>query len=204
MNLNSNDLSSMGHALGLNEQQISQIQQNIQASQQPAVPGMFAQQPASYLPPPLPSNASVPSAPSAPPMPVSTIEAKFQQLDSPFVTVTPPTPSNLTQFGYSTFMSPGIDLCAHPERSRKRRLRARSGRSTGSFHLGPGQRAAPVAGSERRQRADRSGGSITSCRTHLRAGQKADRGTSQAVHWDRGQCDDGPAPVNPGHRRGRS
>ena len=38
-------------------------------------------------------------------MPVSTIEAKFQQLDSPFVTVTPPTPSNLTQFGYSTFMS---------------------------------------------------------------------------------------------------
>ena len=62
MNLNANDLSSMGHALGLNEQQISQIQQNIQASQQPAVPGMFSQQPASYLPPPFPSNAPVPSA----------------------------------------------------------------------------------------------------------------------------------------------
>ncbi len=68
MNLNSNDLSSMGHALGLNEQQISQIQQNIQASQQPAVPGMFAQQPA-------PGSATavfsptrrVPLAPSAPP-----------------------------------------------------------------------------------------------------------------------------------------
>ncbi len=105
MNLNANDLSSMGHALGLNEQQISQIQQNIQASQQPAVPGMFSQQPGSYLPPPFPSNAPVPSLPGAPPMPVSTIEAKFQQLDSPFVTVTPPTPSNLMQFGYSTFMS---------------------------------------------------------------------------------------------------
>ena len=34
------------------------------------------------------------------------IEAKFQQLDNPLVTVTPPTSSNLTQFGYSAFMSP--------------------------------------------------------------------------------------------------
>jgi hypothetical protein len=101
MNLNTNDLSSMGHALGLNDQQISQIQQNIQASQQPATPGV----PQPYYPqqPSAPTGLGAGPGSSAP---ASIIEAKYQQLDNPLVTVAPPTPSNLTQFGYGTFMSP--------------------------------------------------------------------------------------------------
>ncbi|MGO9061316.1 MAG: SLBB domain-containing protein, partial [Candidatus Binataceae bacterium] len=101
MNLNPNDMSAMGHALGLNDQQVSQIQQNIQASRQPAAPGMS--------PPPSLTSPQQPSAPSgvgSPTAPGSMIEAKFQQLDNPLVTVSPPTSSNLTQFGYSAFMSP--------------------------------------------------------------------------------------------------
>ena len=116
MNLNSNDMSAMGHALGLNDQQVSQIQQNIQASRQPAAPGM------SPPPPPLysPQQPSAPSGLGSPTGPVSMIEAKFQQLDNP------------SGYRYSAdFQQPyavwlqrlhvaGIDLCAHPERSHHR------------------------------------------------------------------------------------
>ena len=111
MNLNPNDLASMGNALGLNSSQLSQVQQNIQASRQTAAPGMSPPPP--FYPPQqssaypsqqlsAPNGFGAPTAPWAPP---SVIETKFQQLDNPFVTVTPPTSSNLLQFGYSAFMS---------------------------------------------------------------------------------------------------
>jgi polysaccharide export outer membrane protein len=109
MNLNSNDLSSISHALGLSSQQISQIQQTIQASRQPAAPGvtppqLYSQQQPSALAGPgaLSGAGCMPTPLTGPP---SLIESKFQQLDNPFVAASTPSTSNLTQFGYSSFTS---------------------------------------------------------------------------------------------------
>ncbi|MDO8435057.1 MAG: SLBB domain-containing protein [Candidatus Binatus sp.] len=103
MNVTAGDAASIGHALGLSDQQVSQLSQTLQASRQSQAPNQMPAGPAA------PSASSpVTNVALTPP---SAIESRFLQLGNPNQQAATPTINNVSQFGYN-FLTAGVSTFA--------------------------------------------------------------------------------------------
>jgi polysaccharide export outer membrane protein len=109
LNLSDSQVSAIAHTLGLNDSELTQIQQTIAASRGgqgggPGAPlGPGEPPPSAGAPGPAMPQYAMTQQTATAILPPSPIETRVQQLDNPYQVPQTPTTDNLAQFGYNFF-----------------------------------------------------------------------------------------------------
>ncbi len=179
------DVQSLGPALGLSSQQLSQIESCADATLQPSQ-----------------TNAHVAEVAAGAPATsyVSSIETRFHDLDTPYKLLSQPSSGQLSQFGYELFSSKVSTFAP-----------AENAPVSEDYVLGPGDTINVLLWGRINQtlslQVQRDGtilmpeiGPIEALGAELRSGQEAHRASRRGDHRPAGRRHDGPGARDPGLR----